>query len=99
MPWVKGQSGNPEGRRRDRPWKAAIDRAVRRAMEGGRIDYTALDALADALVAAGLAGEVNALKELGDRIDGKVPQAVIGGDDDDPAIQHEIRMVPVSKDA
>lgn len=37
-----------------------------------------LDLLAKALVNAGLDGDVSALKEIGDRLDGKVPQAVTG---------------------
>lgn len=63
----------------------------------GKVDYLAIDALADSIVAAGLAGDVQALKEIGDRIDGKVPQALIGSDDPDDAplaIQH-IGLVPV----
>lgn len=40
-----------------------------------------LDLLARALVTAGLAGDVSALKEIGDRLDGKVPQALVGGDE------------------
>lgn len=83
MPFPKGVSGNPDGRRKNRPWRDAIDRAVKRA-QTGKVDYLALDALADALVAAGMAGEVNALKELGDRLDGKVPQAIVGDSDEDP---------------
>ncbi len=35
-----------------------------------------LDLLAERLVSKGLEGDVTALKELGDRIDGKVPQAI-----------------------
>jgi hypothetical protein len=35
-----------------------------------------LEALADTLVDEGLAGDVSALKEIGDRLDGKVPQAL-----------------------
>jgi hypothetical protein len=37
-----------------------------------------LDLLALSLVSAGLEGDVSALKEIGDRLDGKVPQAVTG---------------------
>lgn len=63
----------------------------------GKVDYLAIDALADAIVAAGLQGDVMALKEIGDRIDGKVPQALIGGDVDDPPLAIglvELRPVP-----
>lgn len=47
---------------------------------------TRLRALADALVTKGLTGDVAALKEIADRVDGKVAQALIGGEDDDPPI-------------
>lgn len=57
-----------------KPWSAAIQRAVARACETG--DEKKLDALADALVAAGLAGDVKAIKEIADRLDGKAPQPV-----------------------
>jgi len=32
--------------------------------------------------------ETAAAREIGDRLDGKPAQAIIGGDDDDPAVQH-----------
>lgn len=35
-----------------------------------------LEQLANSLISAGLAGDVSALKEIGDRLDGKVPQAM-----------------------
>ena len=34
------------------------------------------------------AGDMQAIKEFADRLDGKVPQAVIGGDEDDAPIRH-----------
>lgn len=43
--------------------------------------------VADALVAKAMGGDVSAIKEIGDRLDGKVPQGIIGGDDDDPPIK------------
>lgn len=48
-----------------------------------------LDRLITALMNKAGEGDVPALKEIFDRVDGKVPQAVIGGDDDDPAIRFE----------
>jgi hypothetical protein len=41
------------------------------------------DALAQKLLAWAEAGEQWAFKELVDRLDGKPPQAIIGGEDDD----------------
>jgi len=48
--------------------------------EGG----TRLRAVADALVTKAMSGDVPAIKEIADRLDGKVPQAVVGDDDLDP---------------
>lgn len=50
-------------------------------------DHKALRSIADALIASAQAGDMQAIKELADRVDGKVPQGVIGGDEDDPAIK------------
>lgn len=36
--------------------------------------------------------ETAAAREIGDRLDGKPAQAIIGGDDDDPAVQHIHRI-------
>lgn len=64
--------------------------AIKEAIEGS--DKTKLRAVADALVEKGMAGDVAAIKEIADRLDGKVPQAVVGDDGED-AIRmiHEIR--------
>lgn len=43
-----------------------------------------LRAVAEALVNKALTGDVPAIKEIADRLDGKVPQAVVGDDDLDP---------------
>lgn len=56
--------------------------AIKEAVEGS--DKTKLRAVADALVDKAMAGDVQAIKEVADRIDGKVPQAVVGDDDSDP---------------
>lgn len=40
--------------------------------------------VADALVDKAMTGDVPAIKEIADRLDGKVPQAVVGDDEFDP---------------
>lgn len=56
--------------------------AIKEAVEGS--DKTKLRAVADALVEKAMAGDVAAIKEVADRIDGKVPQALVGDGDHDP---------------
>lgn len=64
--------------------------AIKEAIEG--TDKTKLRAVADALVDKAMAGDVQAIKEVADRIDGKVPQGVIGGDDGDAPINAVMRI-------
>ena len=47
-------------------------------------DHKALRAIARALIAKATDGDMQAIKELADRTDGKVPQAVVGDADADP---------------
>lgn len=43
--------------------------------------------IAEALYDKAVEGDVQAIKEIGDRLDGKVPQGIIGGDDGDPDVK------------
>ena len=83
IPFKPGQSGNPGGRPKTKPFKEAI----RRAVEAAGDDTQKLDMLALALYSKALEGDVSALKEIADRLDGKVPQGIVGGDDDEPAVK------------
>lgn len=52
--------------------------------------------VADALVEKAMTGDVPAIKEIADRLDGKVPQAVVGDNDADPIkLVHRIERVIV----
>lgn len=50
-------------------------------------DHKALRQIARALIAKASESDIQAIKEIADRLDGKVPQGVIGGDEDDPALK------------
>src|SRR5688572_12718055 len=63
-------------------WAAAINRALeRRKPADERIK--AIDELADQLIAQCYTGDLAALKELGDRLDGK-PAQIVAGEPDAP---------------
>lgn len=77
-----GQPGN-QNARRGKQWQQAIDRALEKRGNGDR--SAALDAIAERLLAAADTGDVSALRELGDRLDGKAPQGVtLSGDSENP---------------
>lgn len=47
----------------------------------------ALDKIAETVVQQALLGNKDAWQEIGNRLDGKVPQGIIGGSDDDPPLK------------
>lgn len=74
--------GNQNARNAKR-WQSAITRALAKISEGQGVE-AGLDKLADQLVLAAANGEQWALKEVGERLDGKPAQIVAGDDDLDP---------------
>lgn len=58
-----------------RVWTAAIQRALAKRSRVDQVD--ALDELAEKLIEVGMTGDLGALKELGDRLEGKVAQSMI----------------------
>lgn len=91
MAFAKGQSGNPGGRPKEKPFADALRMELAAAGE----DRKALRSIARRLIAKADEGDMQAIKEVADRLDGKVPQAVIGGSDDDPPLVHRIERVIV----
>lgn len=78
-------------------WHAAIMRALDKRGCGDRV--AALDELAGKLLDQVATGDLAALKEFGDRLDGKPAQAIIGGGEDDPAIKTVTEIVIRAVDA
>ena len=72
MPFQKGKSGNPGGRRKDKLARAALLMVLK---EGGE-DMPVLREIMDRLVTAAVDGERWAIQMLFDRLDGKAIQAV-----------------------
>lgn len=85
---------NPsEGKKPDKLWHHAIMRAVKRPI-GEIVPETApkLEFLADRLVLKAMDGDVPAMKEIGDRLDGKPAQSIaVGQDPDLEPIEHVLR--------
>lgn len=83
MTFAPGQSGNPGGRSNEKHWREAVNRAVARMAKSGK--STILERIADRCVRMALKGDIQAIKEIGDRMDGKSPQAtILMGDPENP---------------
>jgi hypothetical protein len=67
------------GQKRDKPFRDAL----RMEIDHAGTNHKALRRVARALIKRAQAGDVAAIREIGDRLDGKVPQ-VIGGDRENP---------------
>lgn len=97
MAFQPGESGNPGGRPKTKPFKDALMMEALAAENGqaceaqqGSLRWNARQLLEK--------GDVAAIREIADRLDGKVPQALVGDDEHDPInVVSEIRRVIVEK--
>ncbi|CAB4171888.1 hypothetical protein UFOVP1349_4 [uncultured Caudovirales phage] len=71
-PFQPGVSGNPAGRPKTKPFRDALERVIAAASA----DADALDVIAQALYDKAKTGDVPAMKEFADRLDGKPAQAL-----------------------
>lgn len=93
-------AGAPKGNQnaaRARVWRAAIERALDRRTKSRADGIKEIDALAEKLLDLVAMGDLAALKEFGDRIDGKPAQAIVGDSEADP-IQTVSRIELVALD-
>ena len=75
---------------RGKEWKAALRRSMAHKADG---DYRAtLLKIADAVVERALDGDKDAWREISEREDGKVPQALVGGDEDSLPIKQSLTV-------
>jgi len=90
---VAAPLGNQNARKAKR-WQDALNKALARyESEDGKIRAgEALDKIAEGVVIDALAGDKDARAEIGNRLDGKPAQAIIGGEDDDPPLKVEGRI-------
>ena len=65
---------NPVGHKGEKIWRDAVMRAVHRNLKGAKTKR--LETLAEKLVEQALDGNMVALKEIGDRLDGKPKESV-----------------------
>lgn len=72
--------GRPSGPWKDKLWRDTLRLVALWPVDDTRKGRTKLEAAAVALFGAAGLGDVPAIKEIGDRLDGKVPQALTDAD-------------------
>ncbi len=77
------------GRRSERPFRDALRMELAAVAED---DPKSLRAIARQLIENASQGDLQAIRELADRTDGKPAQAIIGGGEEDPALQAEVTL-------
>lgn len=73
---------NPGGRPKEKAFRDALRTEIASLSAEG--DSRGLRRIARALIEQAEAGKIDAIREIADRLDGKVPQAVVGDDEHDP---------------
>lgn len=82
-------AGRPRGPWSEKRFREALQAAVTEPAANG---HRRLRNIAEQLVLAAEGGDIQAIKEVADRLDGKPPQAIVGDDDSDAVrVIHEIR--------
>lgn len=82
------------GPKREKPFVEAI----RMELAAAGKDHKALRAIARQLISKASDGDMQAIKEFADRIDGKVPQALVGDNDSDPLrVVHRLERLIVDR--
>jgi len=98
MAEVGGQPGNTNATK-GKPWRDAIDNALKKrdkSRVGGKL---ALDELAEKLLSLCDEGDLAALKEMADRIEGKPAQSMtLSGDEDAPLVTRIERVIQNTSD-
>lgn len=82
---LANQMGNPNsrGQQRDKPFRDAL-RLEMKALENGEVIEHPKGSLRWNAQMLLMKGEINSIREAADRLDGKVPQAIVGDDDEAP---------------
>ncbi len=91
MKFKKGKSGNPGGRPKEKPFADALRMELAAAGE----DHKKLRAIAQKLLDKAEAGDMPAINTIADRLDGRVPQAIIGDSDEDSLNVKAISIIEI----
>jgi hypothetical protein len=87
---------NPKGSKPDKLMRDALMIALNReAINSDGVPTKKLNLIADKLVDKAAEGDLTAIKEINDRVDGKAPQGITGDDENPLVLLHRIENVIV----
>jgi hypothetical protein len=87
------------GPKSDKIWANAVRRAVSRRLENVEGKPQKIERLADKLVEFAMDGQGWAMKEIGERLDGKPAQVIEGaGDEGEHKVIHKVLLVAARND-
>lgn len=89
MAFAKGKSGNPGGKRQEKLLSDELRRVLSDIDKTDGSDRKRLHRVVEKLVEKAEEGEIQAIREVFDRLEGKPAQAIVG--DGDEPIEHVIR--------
>lgn len=84
MVWVKGQSGNAGGAPKTKAFTEALRKQCLAPAEskfGLAKGHKRIDVIAMQIVKKAMSGDLSAIREIADRIEGRPPQSIAGLDD------------------
>lgn len=87
MAFQPGQSGNPSGRPKIKPFQDMLNRVLAREEGDPAQGKTSLERVVIKFVAKALEGDVPAIRDMADRLDGKPAQAIVGGGEGSDPVQ------------
>ncbi len=95
---MSGTIGNTNATK-GKPWRDAINRALARRAEDHTVEG-GLNTLADKFLAACEEGDQWAMKELGDRVEGKAAQSHTLGNEDGEEfkVRQTVELIPLAND-
>lgn len=80
-----------QNRAKGAQWRAALDRALERREKSRADGVKAIDEIAEELLKLCMSGDLQAIKEFADRMDGKAAQSVTVAGDESAPLVHKVQ--------
>lgn len=102
-PFVKGQSGNPYGRKKGvatltTQLKLLLEQDIQFTIKGSQITKSGVQWVLDSLIKKAAKGDISAIKEVFDRVEGKAKQSIDLGNKEGETFEHNFNFHQLTKE-